>query len=104
MHAMVNTISMKKDQKLQEPDTKPKQTDKILDMVDEESEDDDDYQVPDTDLEVNTHPISIVFLRFFCWSLRNKISLQFMYRKNLPNLTVIRAQVCFFSNSILVVW
>jgi hypothetical protein len=30
--------------------------------------------------------------------------LQFMYRKNLPNLTVIRAQVCFFSNSILVVW
>ncbi|TKW19328.2 hypothetical protein SEVIR_4G012800v4 [Setaria viridis] len=51
MHAMVNTISMKKDQKLQEPDTKTKQTDKILDMVDEESEDDDDYQVPDADLE-----------------------------------------------------
>ncbi|CAL5045365.1 unnamed protein product [Urochloa decumbens] len=52
MHAMVNAISMKKDQKLQEPDTKTKQTDsKILDMVDEESEDDDDYQVPEADLE-----------------------------------------------------
>lgn len=104
MHAMVNTISMKKDQKLQEPDTKTKQTDKILDMVDEESEDDDDYQVPEADLEVNTHPVSIVCQRFCCWSLHNKISLQFMYRKNLPNLTVmLRAQVCFFSNSILVV-
>ena len=53
MHAMVNSVSMK-DQKLQESETKTKQTDnKILDMVDEESEDDDDYQVPQADLEVN---------------------------------------------------
>ena len=53
MHAMVNSVSMK-DQKLQESETKIKQTDnKILDMVDEESEDDDDYQVPQADLEVN---------------------------------------------------
>ncbi|PUZ62450.1 hypothetical protein GQ55_4G358800 [Panicum hallii var. hallii] len=51
MHAMVNSVSMK-DQKLQESDTKTKQTDnKILDMVDEESEDDEDYQVPLSDLE-----------------------------------------------------
>jgi len=51
MHAMVNSVLMK-DQKLQESETKTKQTDnKILDMVDEESEDDDDYQVPQADLE-----------------------------------------------------
>lgn len=55
MHTMVNALSMKKDQNLQEPDSKTKQTDsKHLDMVDEESEDDDDYQVPEADLEVNT--------------------------------------------------
>jgi hypothetical protein len=54
MHTMVNAASMKKDQNLQEPDSKTKQADnKHLDMVDEESEDDDDYQVPDADVEVN---------------------------------------------------
>lgn len=54
MHAMVNAVPMKEDEKLQEPDVKTKQTDnKILDMVDEESEDDDEYQVPAADLEVN---------------------------------------------------
>ncbi|AQK80050.1 Protein ENHANCED DISEASE RESISTANCE 2 [Zea mays] len=52
MHTMVNAASMKKDQNLQEPDSKTKQADnKHLDMVDEESEDDDDYQVPDADVE-----------------------------------------------------
>jgi len=51
MHAMVNSVLMK-DQKLQESETKIKQTNnKILDMVDEESEDDDDYQAPQADLE-----------------------------------------------------
>ncbi|KAJ1257661.1 hypothetical protein BS78_10G012800 [Paspalum vaginatum] len=50
MHAMVNAVSMKKDQK--QPEPKIKQTDyKNLDMVDEESEDDEDYQVPEADLE-----------------------------------------------------
>nr|CAB3466769.1 unnamed protein product [Digitaria exilis] len=52
MHAMVNAVPMKEDEKLQELDMKTKQTDnKILDMVDEESEDDDDYQVPGANLE-----------------------------------------------------
>lgn len=52
MHTMVNAASMKNDQNLQEPDSKAKQADnKHLDMVDEESEDDDDYQVPDADVE-----------------------------------------------------
>lgn len=52
MHTMFNAVSMKKDQNLQEPDSKTKQTDsKHLDMVDEESEDDDDYQAPEADLE-----------------------------------------------------
>ncbi|CAN6202775.1 unnamed protein product [Urochloa humidicola] len=52
MHAMINAVPMKKDQKLQELDMKTKQTDnKVLDMVDEESEDDDDYQVPEADLK-----------------------------------------------------
>ncbi|XP_066378472.1 protein ENHANCED DISEASE RESISTANCE 2-like [Miscanthus floridulus] len=52
MHTMVNAVPMKEDQNLQEPESKTKQTDsKHLDMIDEESEDDDDYQVPEADLE-----------------------------------------------------
>lgn len=59
MHTMINAVSMKKDQTVQESDLKTKQADlgqadnKSLDMVDEESEEDDDYQVPEADLEVN---------------------------------------------------
>ncbi|TVU13087.1 hypothetical protein EJB05_46763 [Eragrostis curvula] len=57
MHTMVNAVAVKKDQKLQEADSKIKQTDsgqadnKSLDIVDEDSEEDDDYQVPEADLE-----------------------------------------------------
>ncbi|KAK3131453.1 hypothetical protein QOZ80_6AG0506650 [Eleusine coracana subsp. coracana] len=57
MHTMINAVSMKKDQNIQEGDLKTKQAylgqadNKSLDMVDEESEEDDDYQVPEADLE-----------------------------------------------------
>jgi hypothetical protein len=59
MHNMINAVSVKKDQMLQDGDSKTKQVDSVqagiksLDMVDEESEEDDDYQVPEADLEVN---------------------------------------------------
>jgi hypothetical protein len=58
MHFMINAVSVK-DQMFQAGDSKTKQVysrqadNKSLDMVDEESEDDDDYQVPEADLEVN---------------------------------------------------
>jgi hypothetical protein len=58
MHSMINAASVK-DQMFQEGDSKAKQVysgqadNKSLDMIDEESEDDDDYQVPEADLEVN---------------------------------------------------
>uniref|UniRef100_A0A0D9WL51 PH domain-containing protein n=1 Tax=Leersia perrieri TaxID=77586 RepID=A0A0D9WL51_9ORYZ len=57
MSTMANVSSLKKDKKFQEADFKTKQADmgqidnKNLDMIDEESEEDDDYQVPDADLE-----------------------------------------------------
>jgi hypothetical protein len=58
MHFMINAVCVK-DQMFQEGDSKTKQVysgqanNKSLDMVDEESEDDDDYQVPEADMEVN---------------------------------------------------
>ncbi|KAF0902437.1 hypothetical protein E2562_016270 [Oryza meyeriana var. granulata] len=57
MSTMATVSSLKKDKKLQEADLKTKQVDlgqidnKNLDMIDEESEEDDDYQVPEADLE-----------------------------------------------------
>uniref|UniRef100_A0A0E0L737 PH domain-containing protein n=1 Tax=Oryza punctata TaxID=4537 RepID=A0A0E0L737_ORYPU len=57
MSTMATISSLKKDKKLQEADLKTKQADlgqvdnKNLDMIDEESEEDDDYQVPEANLE-----------------------------------------------------
>ncbi|KAL6861420.1 hypothetical protein ACP4OV_017120 [Aristida adscensionis] len=55
MHTMDNAASVKKDQKLQEANSKQADSgqadNKTLDMVDEESEEDDDYQVPEANLE-----------------------------------------------------
>lgn len=83
MHNMISVVSVEKDHMLQDSNSKTKQVDsgqadnKILDMVDEESEDDDDYQVPEADLEVNglfySHASFIVFIPlctlffFFCF-------------------------------------
>ncbi|XP_015694371.2 protein ENHANCED DISEASE RESISTANCE 2-like [Oryza brachyantha] len=55
MSTMATVSSLKKDKKLQEADLKTKQTDnKNLDMIDEESEEDDDYQIPEANLEEPT--------------------------------------------------
>ncbi|XP_062227891.1 protein ENHANCED DISEASE RESISTANCE 2-like isoform X2 [Phragmites australis] len=57
MDNMVNAVSVKKDKKLQDVDSKTKQADsgqadnKGLDMIDEESDEDDDYQLPEASLE-----------------------------------------------------
>uniref|UniRef100_A0A0E0DVW1 PH domain-containing protein n=1 Tax=Oryza meridionalis TaxID=40149 RepID=A0A0E0DVW1_9ORYZ len=57
MSTMATVSSLKKDKKLQETDLKTKQADfgqvdnKNLDMIDEESEEDDDYQVPEANFE-----------------------------------------------------
>uniref|UniRef100_I1PYZ3 PH domain-containing protein n=1 Tax=Oryza glaberrima TaxID=4538 RepID=I1PYZ3_ORYGL len=57
MSTMATVSKLKKDKKLQETDLKTKQADfgqvdnKNLDMIDEESEEDDDYQVPEANLE-----------------------------------------------------
>jgi hypothetical protein len=87
MHAMVNSVSMK-DQKLQESDTKTKQTDnKILDMVDEESEDDEDYQVPLSDLEVN--------ILFYSHALKHSPNFC-----SFPNVSLfVTSQIMFHCNS-----
>jgi hypothetical protein len=51
METMFNADSEPKNHKLQEVDTK---ANKNMGMIDEESDDDDDYQVPEADIEVLT--------------------------------------------------
>lgn len=72
MSTMATVSKLKKDKKLQETDLKTKQADfgqvdnKNLDMIDEESEEDDDYQVPEANLEVKIHTTLtfVLFLQF----------------------------------------
>lgn len=69
MSTMATVSTLKKDKKLQETDLKTKQADfgqvdnKNLDMIDEESEEDDDYQVPEANLEVKIHT-TLTFVLF----------------------------------------
>jgi len=62
METMFDADSEPKIHKLQEVDTK---ANKNMGMIDEESDDDDDYQVPEADIEVLTvldHSMRIPFM------------------------------------------
>uniref|UniRef100_A0A0E0L738 PH domain-containing protein n=1 Tax=Oryza punctata TaxID=4537 RepID=A0A0E0L738_ORYPU len=88
MSTMATISSLKKDKKLQEADLKTKQADlgqvdnKNLDMIDEESEEDDDYQVPEANLEVKRNTTAT---------------------RNLPDLIVmLNAQICLVFRALFV--
>ena len=65
MNTMASVPTFRKDQKHQKADSKTKQADSAnenSDMIDDEAEDDDDFQAPESSLEVITLDRSYSFV------------------------------------------